>query len=129
MEVEEVGASPGKIVDVSIDERRRCPRVACEGHAEAVLVQREALFRGQIRDISEGGCYVDTVAEVHVTPGMEIDLRFTLQDNYFHFEAMVMNVREGAGFGLRFLAERSPAETELLHCLMQVLLHQNDNKN
>jgi hypothetical protein len=121
MEVLEDKNEGGEALILDVRERRQYARMPCEGFAEAVVLHPESLFRGEIRDISQGGCFIHTPAPLHVEPRMEVDLRFILNNNHYHFEATVANVREGDGFGLRFLAGRNSASVESLDSLIQML--------
>jgi hypothetical protein len=128
MDIKAESTYSGRFIELSVEERRLYPRVTCKCDAEAIIPAREALFRGQIRDISESGCYVDTLAFVRLRRGMEVDLRFVLQDTEFHFTAEVMNVRNGSGFGVHFIDEQSPDALEMLHCLIQILMQKDEDE-
>jgi hypothetical protein len=77
-------------------------RFACEGFAEAFALEPGFLFRGEIRDISETGCYIKTKARLKLERLMDVDLFFTLGKRNYRILAHVMEVRPGNGVGLKF---------------------------
>ena len=81
-------------------DRRRHPRHLCD--APATVVRPEMLFRGTIRNISEGGCYFETHAHLSLEPATEVDLRFKLNEKRFKTPARVRNMIPGRGIGLEF---------------------------
>jgi hypothetical protein len=95
-------------------ERRRSRRFPCNGFAEVILFQAGMLFRGEIRDISQTGCFVATKARVHMDSCGKVELRFTLNNNRFHTFARVANVRQGTGVGLEFAPLNVDIGTKLL---------------
>ncbi len=78
------------------------------------------MFRGQMVNISQSGCYVRTRAWVRVPPGTVVELVFALDGrmNRVHAEARFAQSRTGVG--LRFL----PLEAEVRQRL-DVALEQN----
>lgn len=124
MEKPEAGPESGGGIAFALCEKRKHPRISCDAFAEAVVLEHEALFRGQIRDVSEGGCFIHTAAQVHVELHMEVDLRFVLFNNHFRFEAEVVNIREEEGFGLRFLSDQSHYAEFSLGDLIRALINE-----
>jgi hypothetical protein len=110
-----------KSVQIHLHERRRYPRVPCKSAAEALVMHHEALFRGEIRDISQGGCFIGTRALLQIETGAEIDLRFSLRGVHYSFDAVVASVRDGKGFGLKFLRAGDAESVEALAHLLQEL--------
>lgn len=94
-------------------ERRRSKRYACEGFAEALVFHPETLVRGEIRDISESGCYLMTRAHLKMERAAEVELRFTLHGNHYRMNARVTDVRPGRGMGLEFAAGDAKVEAAL----------------
>jgi len=90
------------VIETSRSERRRCRRYPCSGAAEAVVLFSESLFRGEIRDISLSGCFIQTKAHLHVDRFSQIDLRFEMNDCQYHTKARVMDIRPGCGVGMEF---------------------------
>jgi PilZ domain len=106
----------GEIVIPSIPEgieRRRRPRQLCEAMAVAAVVRPELLFRGTIRNISEGGCYFETQARLSLEPSTEVRLRFKLSDRRYTTLARVRNMVPGRGMGLEFAFTNGKAEQSI----------------
>ena len=83
-------------------DRRRHPRHLCDALATATVDRPEMLFRGTIRNISQGGCYFETPAYLRLEPASEVDLRFKLNDRRYKTRARVRNMIPGRGMGLEF---------------------------
>jgi hypothetical protein len=95
-------------------DRRHSQRFDCAGTAEAYAADPCYLFRGEIRDISETGCYVMTKARLRLARNTEVDVLFMLSNRNHHASARVMNYRPGQGVGLEFLScVPSPEESFL----------------
>jgi hypothetical protein len=92
-------------------ERRRSRRFPCEGQAEAVVLQPEFLFRGEITNVSLTGCFIRTRARLQVELHSIVDLRFRLKNQQCHTYALVMDIRPGLGVGVEFYSEnKQPQE-------------------
>jgi hypothetical protein len=91
-------------------ERRFSRRVSCKGFADAFVVETGYLFRGEIRDISETGCYLMTDARMQLELLTEVDLLFVLNNRKYQTLARVMKIRPGKGVGLEFLFSDQSAE-------------------
>ncbi len=85
------------------EERRRHERYACAGHAEVIVFHPDLLFRGEIKDISLTGCYIETRARLNLKRYAEIELRFSANGQHLSSLARVMDVRPGRGVGVEFL--------------------------
>lgn len=94
-------------------ERRLSRRLDCEGFAEAFAIDAGYLFRGEIRDISQTGCYIMTKAALKLERLTEVDLEFMLKRRNYHARARVMVVRLGKGVGLKFVFNNSRAEESI----------------
>lgn len=70
----------------------------------------------RVSDISEGGCYVDSIASVPVGEPLTIDMKGP-DGSVLEFKGEVAYVLEGFGFGVRFV-ELSPEQKEFLHQLV-----------
>ncbi|MDR3792451.1 MAG: PilZ domain-containing protein [Terracidiphilus sp.] len=99
-------------------ERRKSRRYPCEGFAEVLVLQPETLLRGEVRNVSEHGCFVATRARVHVEPQSEAALRFNLRNRRYRIRAVVANVRPGAGVGFIFRFEDEQTDDEI-RCLVE----------
>jgi len=105
-------------------ERRLSRRFACEGFAEAFAADTGYLFRGEIRDISETGCYIMSKGRLKLERFTEVDLQFMLNKRKYRTFARVMDVRPGKGVGVEFRFADQWAEKqfkELLHALMRTI--------
>lgn len=88
-------------------ERRRSQRHLCNGFAEVHLLDRDTMFRGEIRNLSLHGCFVATRARVHLEKWGPVTLRFNLQDRLYKTEGEMVNIDPGVGIGFVF---RHPSE-------------------
>ncbi|MGA3159652.1 MAG: PilZ domain-containing protein [Terracidiphilus sp.] len=92
-------------------ERRRSRRHNCEGFAEAWVLNPESLFRGEIRDISQSGCFIRSKARLSLVRHTIVDLRFTIMNGHYRAATRVINIRPGKGVGLEFIfPDSQPAE-------------------
>lgn len=94
-------------------ERRRCTRFACQGFAEALVFHPEILVRGEIRDISQTGCFVKTLAHLKLERATEVELRFVVNGSRHRIRARVAGVRPGRGMGLEFVLDDAKAKAAL----------------
>jgi hypothetical protein len=83
-----------------MDERRSKPRLSV--HLDAVWHGGEERHSARVTDLSEGGCYLDTVGEVMV--GEIVAFRVLLPgDDWLYLEGEVRHHRHGLGFGVQFV--------------------------
>ena len=83
-----------------MDDRRSKPRLSV--HLDAVWHADEERHSAQITDLSEGGCYLDTVGEVMV--GEIVAFRVLLPDgDWLYLEGEVRHHSHGRGFGVQFV--------------------------
>lgn len=83
-----------------MDERRSKPRLSV--NLDAVWDRDEARHSARVTDLSEGGCYLDTVGEV--MSGDVVAFRVMLPDgDWLYLEGEVRHHRHGFGFGVRFI--------------------------
>ena len=101
-------------------ERRRSPRYQCHGTAEAMVLFPETLLRGEIRDISLSGCFLETRAHLRLDRYSKVDLRFQVNDNHYRTVARVMGVRTGVGLGMEFFFD-SPRDEAAFKNLVRAL--------
>lgn len=101
-------------------ECRRSHRYLCNGFAEVMVVQPQCLFRGEIRDISQNGCFVISRAHLNLEPLVEAEIHFKLNNRQFRMQARVMSARRGDGVGFEFTGV-NPKPRELLGTLVQEL--------
>src|SRR4029453_5840007 len=83
-----------------MDDRRSKPRLSV--HLDAVWDGGEERHSARITDLSEGGCYLDTVGEVMA--GEIVAFRVFLPDgDWLYLEGEVRHHRHGVGFGGKFI--------------------------
>lgn len=83
-------------------ERRIAERLACDGFAEVVVPHKGYLFRGEIADLSETGCFIKTRARLNLKRSAEAELRFTVNGDQLSLLARTAAVRAGVGAGFEF---------------------------
>ena len=99
-----------------MDDRRSKPRLSV--HLDAVWDGGEERHTALITDLSEGGCYLDTVGEVMA--GEIVAFRVLLPDgDWLYLEGEVRHHRHGLGFGVRFV-DLNEEQTENLLRLLKI---------
>ena len=98
-----------------MDDRREKPRLGV--NLDAVW-DREGKKSARVTDLSEGGCYLDTVGEVMT--GAIVAFRVLLSDgDWLYLEGEVRHHRPGLGFGVRFV-DLNDEQHEKLLLLLQL---------
>jgi hypothetical protein len=83
-----------------MDERRAKPRLSVT--LDAVWDTQEVRHSARITDLSEGGCYLDTVGDVRT--GEIVAFRVLLpDDDWLYLEGEVRHHHHGSGFGVQFV--------------------------
>src|SRR5512132_1115117 len=99
-----------------MDDRRSKPRLSV--NLDAVWHGGEERHSAQITDLSEGGCYLDTVGEVMT--GEIVAFRVLLPDgDWLYLEGEVRHHQFGVGFGVRFV-DLNDEQHEKLLLLLQI---------
>lgn len=99
-----------------MDERRSKPRLSV--HLDAVWHGGEERHSARVTDLSEGGCYLDTVGEVMV--GEIVAFRVLLPDDeWLYLEGEVRHHSHGLGFGVQFV-DLNEEQTANLQRLLQI---------
>ena len=99
-----------------MDERRSRPRLSV--HLDAVWQGEEERHSARVTDLSEGGCYLDTVGEVLV--GEIVAFRVLLPDGeWLYLEGEVRHHRHGQGFGVQFV-DLNEEQTRNLMRLLEI---------
>ena len=99
-----------------MDDRRSKPRLSV--HLDAVWHGGEERHSARITDLSEGGCYLDTVGEV--MSGEIVAFRVLLpDDDWLYLEGEVRHHHRGKGFGVQFV-DLNEEQTEKLLLLLQI---------
>jgi len=83
-------------------ERRIATRHACDGFAEVIVPASGFLFRGEVANLSEFGCFIKTRARLNIRRSAEAELRFTVNQEQFHLMARTAMVKAGVGAGFEF---------------------------
>ncbi len=98
-----------------MDERRVKPRLSV--NLDAVWDREQAGHSARVIDLSEGGCYLDTVGDVMA--GETVAFRVMLPDgDWLYLEGEVRHHRQGFGFGVRF-TDLNEDQLEKLVLLLQ----------
>jgi PilZ domain-containing protein len=98
-----------------MDDRRSKPRLSV--YLDAVWHGGEERHSARVTDLSEGGCYLDTVGEVMV--GEIVAFRVLLpDDDWLYLEGEVRHHRHGVGFGVRFIDLNEEQTEKLLRLLL-----------
>lgn len=98
-------------------ERRRSPRICCSGFAEGVSDQPSHLFRGEIRNVSETGCFISVRASLNLPRGTCVQLRFKLGRAEYSAVARVVEALPCCGLRMQFIAT-DPAFTERMRQIL-----------
>ena len=99
-----------------MDERRAKPRLSVS--LDAVWDRDSARQTARITDLSEGGCYLDTVGEVMT--GEIVAFRILLpddDDDWLYLEGEVKHHRHGMGFGVQFVDLNDEQTDKLMQLL------------
>lgn len=96
--------------DVAV-ERRSAPRYPLVLAAEVVEMPRGARLNARTSDVSQTGCYIDTLNPV--PQGSKIRLRLTHDDEVFEAIGRIVYVSYGLGMGVVF-TEVTPEQQQRL---------------
>jgi hypothetical protein len=92
----------GPSVALAGPDRRTHPRYAFIAAAEAVAAESGARIEMRVRDLSQRGCYVDTISALPL--GTVTNVRITKGAQQFEARARVVYSRAAKGMGLMFTA-------------------------
>jgi len=81
-------------------ERRRTIRYPCNGGADFRRLGEDFAQWGRVTDLSEFGCYVETMSPFQ--PGEELDVILTFGDHVFRAHSVACTAHQHVGMGLRF---------------------------
>ena len=97
-----------------MDDRRSRPRLSV--HLDAVWHGGEERHSARVTDLSEGGCYLDSVGDVML--GEIVAFRVLLpDDDWLYLEGEVRHHHHGIGFGVRFVDLNEEQVEKLLRLL------------
>ena len=86
------------------NERRRSVGIFCSGFAEGLSRNPSQLFRGEIRNVSETGCFISVRAAVSLAAGAIVELRLRLCQTEYRALARVMEAMPSTGIRMQFIA-------------------------
>ena len=92
-------------------ERRRAVRICCTGWAEGLSIDPSQLFRGEIRNVSETGCFITLRVPVNLPRGTPVQLRFKMGRAEYCARARVVEALPCTGIRMQFIST-DPAFTE-----------------
>ena len=102
-----------------MDDRRSKPRLRVS--LDAMWDSSTEAHSARVTNLSEGGCYLDSVGEVRA--GEIVGFRILLpDDDWLYLEGEVRHLKAGTGFGVQFV-ELNEEQTEKLKWLLQLALH------
>ena len=101
-----------------VKERRRWPRYALTAATQVTELGSMARIEGRSTDLSEGGCYVDTLNPFPT--GSMVQVVMAQGERKFAAKACVAFSQPGMGMGLAFM-EMDSAEREALHAWIDAL--------
>jgi len=97
-------------------DRREKPRLRVS--LDAMWDSSTEAHHARITDLSEGGCFLDSVGEVRT--GEIVGFRVLLpDDDWLYLEGEVRHYMAGRGFGVKFV-ELNDEQTEKLHWLIRI---------
>jgi hypothetical protein len=101
------------------DDRRRSPRFRCIGQANITLLPSDGVFLpGTIRDLSLGGCHLDTTSPIGY--GVRAEIVAHVNDGSFRAVGEVKGIRGESGVCLEFV-QLSSAGKDMLADLLEEL--------
>jgi hypothetical protein len=101
-----------------MDDRRSKPRLNVS--LDAMWDSSMEAHSARVTNLSEGGCYLDSVGEVR--SGEIVGFRILMpDDDWLYLEGEVRHLRVGAGFGVKFV-ELNEDQTEKLRWLLKLAL-------
>jgi hypothetical protein len=102
-------------------DRRGSVRICCTGFAEGVSLNPSHLFRGEIRNVSETGCFISLRVAVNLAPGTCVQLRFKMGHAEYSALARVVQSLPSNGIRMRFVAI-DPAFTDRMRHILSANL-------
>lgn len=102
----------------SREERRRYTRHKCEGRAGLVVAGTDVETAGMLSDVSQGGCYVETMSPLSV--GTSVRATLEVREIRIEAEAVVCASHPVIGMGLRFVQLDEENEARLQRLLAEL---------
>ena len=94
------------------NDRRRYPRIACEGTA-VLQLRSETPSRARIMDLSAEGAHLIFDDPQQIQPGNEIELAFEIDNMFFAVRAEARSVRSNQSVGVYFPNMTENGRTDL----------------
>jgi PilZ domain-containing protein len=99
-----------------MDDRRSKPRLSVS--LDAMWDSSTQAHSARVTDLSEGGCFLDSVGEVRL--GEIVGFRVLLpDDDWLYLEGEIRHYSAGRGFGVQFV-ELNDEQTEKLQWLIKL---------
>ena len=102
-------------------ERREEERYPVSWEAEIFIPERTAMFHGRVVNISQSGCYVQTVAWVRVPPTTVVEVVFKLEGRLTRVQAEARYAQSRTGVGLLFLSLEEETRRRLGNALADLV--------
>ncbi len=83
-------------------ERRRNPRLACDGTAHVRVPNVEARATGTVTNLSLAGCYIEFSAPFNITYGQRLEILFNVNQLPFRVMGCARVVHPRKGIGVEF---------------------------
>jgi c-di-GMP-binding flagellar brake protein YcgR len=99
-------------------QRRRAPRYAFSATAEVFDVMDDSRIRSQVRDLSSGGCYIETTDPL--PPGTNVLVEIYTDTEFLETHATVAFLEPNQGMGLCFSVMQPYFASVLAKWLAQV---------
>ena len=116
--------APDSYVPTQIAERRRAPRFDCKASIEVHLESSGSPVRGNLADISLGGCYIEMMIPLPV--GTQLNLVIWLEAGKATTPGLVTSSHAGFGVGVKFIGMSKPDRQILERYLAQQASLRND---
>ncbi|MGE5204290.1 MAG: PilZ domain-containing protein [Chlamydiota bacterium] len=104
-------AAPDPYVPAKVADRRRSPRFECRASVEVRLQSSGSPVRGNLVDLSLGGCYIEMMIPLPVST--QLDLVIWLRNSKLATPGLVTSSHAGFGVGVKFIGMGKP-ERQLL---------------
>jgi hypothetical protein len=98
----------------------------CDGFAEVSVFQPSFLFRGRVRDISQSGCFVETLTRNPIPVDSRAELRFTANGERLTSLALVKLVVPGKGVGFEFVAGDPRMDQKFLNLMERLTVEASE---
>lgn len=98
-------------------DRREKPRLRVS--LDAMWDSSTEAHSARITDLSEGGCFLDSIGEVRTGEIVGFRILLPNDDDWLYLEGEVRHYTAGKGFGVQFV-DLNEEQTERLHWLLKI---------